>query len=63
MENELITVMISSSSLSATPIMATALHECEKFVQKKGLKVNAKESASIRVLPVKGKQSMKVITE
>ena len=43
--------------------MTIALTECEIFFKEKGLRVNAKKCASMRVLPVKGKKSMKVITE
>ena len=42
--------------------MLVAIKECERFLDQKGLKVNVGKSGSLRVLPVKGKCSMKVIT-
>ena len=43
--------------------MNTLLKTCEKFFDEKGLSVNATKCASLKVLPVKDKKSVKVITE
>ena len=43
--------------------MKVLLQICEIFFNKKGLSVNSTKCASLKVLPVKGKKSMKVITE
>ena len=43
--------------------MTIALHECQKLSKNKGLKVNAGKCGSMRLLPVKGKKSMKVVTD
>ena len=43
--------------------MTIALHECQNFFKNKGLKVNAGKCGNMRVLPVKGKKSMKVLTD
>ena len=40
-----------------------ALHECGRFFDQKGLRVNVKKCNSIRVLPVKWKKSMKVVSD
>ena len=42
--------------------MIIAIKECQKFFAQKGLNVNAGKCGSLRVLPVKGKNSMKVVT-
>ena len=42
--------------------MQILLEECKEFCDAKGLRANAGKCASMRVVPVKGKQSMKVIT-
>ena len=42
--------------------MTIAIKECQKYFEQKGLNVNAGKCGSLRVLPVKGKSSMKVIT-
>ena len=43
--------------------MKVLVQICEIFFNKKGLSVNSTKCASLKVLPVKGKKSMKVITE
>ena len=43
--------------------MKILLQMCEKFFDENGLSVNATKCASLKVLPVKGKRSLKVITE
>ena len=43
--------------------MNIALHECGRFFNQKGLRVNFNKCASLRVLPVKGKKSTKVVTD
>ena len=40
--------------------MLLAIKECQRFLDQKGLKVNVGKCGSLRVLPVKGKNSMKV---
>ena len=42
--------------------MLIAIKECQRFLDQKGLKVNAGKCGSLSVLPLKGKRSMKVIT-
>ena len=42
--------------------MLIAIKECQRFLDQKGLKVNAGKYGSLSVLPLKGKRSMKVIT-
>ena len=43
--------------------MKILLQMCKKFFDEKGLSVNATKCASLKVLPVKGKRALKVITE
>ena len=43
--------------------MKILLKTCEKFSDQKGLSVNATKCANLKVLPVKGKKSMKVVTK
>ena len=43
--------------------MKILLQMCEKLFDEKGLSVNTTKCASLKVLPVKGKKAMKVITE
>ena len=42
--------------------MLVAIKECQKFLEQKGLRVNVGKCGSLRILPVKGKRSMKVLT-
>ena len=42
--------------------MLLAIKEYQKFLHQKSLSVNVAKSGSLRVLPVKGKKSMKVLT-
>ena len=42
--------------------MLLTIKECQKFQHQKGLSVNVAKCGSLRVLPVKGKKSMKVLT-
>ena len=42
--------------------MQILIEETKEFLDQKGLTANAKKCASLRVVPVKGKQSMKVVT-
>lgn len=42
--------------------MDILLNACREFFNEKSLTINAKKCASLRVLPVKGKKSMKVVT-
>lgn len=43
--------------------MKILLKTCEKLSDQKGLSVNATKCASLKVLPLKGKTSMKVVTK
>ena len=51
-------IVLSNSSWE----MDRSLKCCEEFFDGKGLKANAKKCLSLRILPVKGKRSMKVVT-
>ena len=42
--------------------MLVAIKECQRFLNQKHLKVSVGRCGSLRVLPVKGKRSIKVIT-
>ena len=41
--------------------MLAAIKECQRFLDQKGLKSNVEKCGILKVLPVKGKRSMKVI--
>ena len=64
--NNLVSVMAFADDLIVVTEdpshMLIAIKECQRFLDQKGLKVNADKCGSLRVLPVKGKRSMKVIT-
>ena len=63
---ELITVMAFADDLvlvtEDASHMTIALYECEQYFKQKGLKVNSGKCGSMRILPVKGKKNMKVVT-
>ena len=56
-EDDLVVLAPSSGETSVL------LEICEQFFDEKGLSANAKICASMRLLPVKGKRSMKVCTD
>ena len=51
--------LLISDSYSGMKII---LDECEQFSDEKGLSVNARKSMSLRLLPVKDKVSIKIVT-
>lgn len=64
--SELVSVMAFDGNLVLTAEdpgdMQVLLKCCENFFNKKGLSVSSTKCVSLKVLPVKGKKSLKVIT-
>ena len=66
MNKQLVSVMAFADDLvlitEHSSHMLVAIKGCQNFFNQKGLSVNVSKCGSLRVLPVKGKQSMKVLS-
>ena len=67
MNDDLVSVMTFADDFvvitEESSCMTLAIEECQKFLTSNGLLVNVGKCFSLRVLPVKGKKSMKVISQ